>query len=434
VLHFAAYFGLIPAVAKLLDDGHNPNCQDTWDTTPLAYAAAMEQHETVKLLLNCTNTAVDCRDRAGYTPFLHISKNTEIKGADDLDTAISRSLLSTRQVDINARSQQRGFRALESALPNYWHDKGEGEFFNIAFLTFLLEYEDLNINYRRILSEERVATPIPVVISSGRLDVIKLMMTRRDLGLHPQWPDAWSPLMAAAHHCDASIIELLFQTGDMDINYRTSHGYTALYAIFCSSRLLSAGTRALELLLTAGADPDCRDSAGCSPLMLAARNGFDEAVKLLLATERVDVDSHNLARWTPLSIAALEGWHGREAVMEQLIDTGQVDVNCTQNGSSLLQRCILWTKWTSIEILLRHPSIDLNTKDHQEMTPLDIAILERDEVNRGPLTPSIASSKSSYSKTLPSKRMWTYIIDTGWKRDSWHSEPEQTEPDTDVAL
>jgi hypothetical protein len=51
-LHFAAYFGLIPIITKLLNEGHDPNAQDTWNTRPLAYAAVMRQHEAVKLLLD----------------------------------------------------------------------------------------------------------------------------------------------------------------------------------------------------------------------------------------------------------------------------------------------------------------------------------------------------------------------------------------------
>ena len=69
-------------------------------------------------------------------------------------------------------------------------------------------------------------------------------------------------------------------------------------------------------------------------MSLAAGNGHEALVKQLLDTKQVDVDSKDNDGRTPLSWAAL---HGQEATVKQLIDTKQVDVDSKDNdGRTLL--------------------------------------------------------------------------------------------------
>ncbi|KAH0565547.1 hypothetical protein GP486_001060 [Trichoglossum hirsutum] len=67
------------------------------------------------------------------------------------------------------------------------------------------------------------------------------------------------------------------------------------------------------------------DSESRTPLSRAAEKGHEAVVKLLLATEKVDVDSKN-SRWgrTPLSWAAE---NGHEAVVKLLLVTQKVDID-----------------------------------------------------------------------------------------------------------
>jgi ankyrin repeat protein len=267
----------------------------------------MRQYKAVKLLLNSPKIIVDCRDKDGYTPFLRTAENTAIKGINDLDVAISQTLLSTNQVDINTETGE-GIRALAYAISNSCQS------LDTIFLKSLMKYEELDISYLRTKGSLVESTPFMKAITSGSLDAVQIMMTRRDLALLPKSPGGWSLLMSAAYCCDAKVIDLLLQTGYMDVNYKTSEGHSALHVKFHGVKIELAGTRAsglfstraLELPLSAGADPDSRDSNGCTPLMLAARNGCHEAVKLLLETREVLVDRHNLTGWSALSIAALE--------------------------------------------------------------------------------------------------------------------------------
>ncbi|KAK2017089.1 hypothetical protein LZ32DRAFT_577078, partial [Colletotrichum eremochloae] len=66
-----------------------------------------------------------------------------------------------------------------------------------------------------------------------------------------------------------------------------------------------------------------RDWIGMTPLSVAALRGRKEVVKMLLDTDKVEVDTRENDGLTPLSLAAKEG---HKEVVKVLLDTGKVDV------------------------------------------------------------------------------------------------------------
>lgn len=74
------------------------------------------------------------------------------------------------------------------------------------------------------------------------------------------------------------------------------------------------------LLETDKADVDARDRDGRTPQLWAARNGHEAVVKLLLETGKADVDAWDRSGRTPLSWAAK---YGHEAVVKLLLETGK---------------------------------------------------------------------------------------------------------------
>lgn len=92
----------------------------------------------------------------------------------------------------------------------------------------------------------------------------------------------------------------------------------------------------VSLLLEADdINPNLTDNlGGRSPLACFARDGYDEAVELLLSDTRVDPDSKDHAGHTPLSTAVSQGENG---IVRQLIATEKVDVHWPgPHGDSLL--------------------------------------------------------------------------------------------------
>ncbi|KAI9764578.1 MAG: hypothetical protein M1839_005804, partial [Geoglossum umbratile] len=82
--------------------------------------------------------------------------------------------------------------------------------------------------------------------------------------------------------------------------------------------------RTIKGLLKNGYNPDLQDSYGRMPLSWAAERGREGVVKLLLATEKVDLDSKDTSGQTPLSLAAERG---HEAVVKLLLATEKVDLD-----------------------------------------------------------------------------------------------------------
>ncbi|KAH7230663.1 heterokaryon incompatibility protein-domain-containing protein, partial [Fusarium redolens] len=76
----------------------------------------------------------------------------------------------------------------------------------------------------------------------------------------------------------------------------------------------------IKLLLGTGkVDPDAKDEDGLTPLSRAAQNGYETIVKLLLGTGKVDPDAKSKRGETPLSRAAQ---NGHETIVKLLLGTG----------------------------------------------------------------------------------------------------------------
>jgi ankyrin repeat protein len=103
--------------------------------------------------------------------------------------------------------------------------------------------------------------------------------------------------------------------------------------------------------------------------------GYEAVVKLLLATERVDVNSKDTKYGqTPLWMAAVGG---HEAVVKLLLEKG-VDPNLKptsgySDGRTPLSIAAAVGHEKVVKLLLANDGVDLNSKDNNSRTPLSIA-------------------------------------------------------------
>ncbi|KAI9781623.1 MAG: hypothetical protein M1839_005840 [Geoglossum umbratile] len=115
-------------------------------------------------------------------------------------------------------------------------------------------------------------------------------------------------------------------------------------------------------------NPDLQDSDGRTPLSWAAWNGHGAVVKLLLATEKVDLDSKDSDRRTPLLQAAQKG---HEAVVKLLLPMEKVDLDSKDSGG---RTPLSWAAWNGheavVKLLLATEKVDLDSKDSDGRTPL----------------------------------------------------------------
>ncbi|RYC81153.1 hypothetical protein BFJ63_vAg15952 [Fusarium oxysporum f. sp. narcissi] len=122
------------------------------------------------------------------------------------------------------------------------------------------------------------------------------------------------------------------------------------------------------LLATEGVDVNLKDDYGRTPLSWASENGHEEIVKLLLATEGVDVDSKDDYGRTPLSWAAGKG---HVDIVKLLLVIEKVDVDSKdEHGRTPL----LWASMNGhvdiVKLLLQTEKVDVDSKAEDGITPL----------------------------------------------------------------
>ncbi|KAM0147032.1 hypothetical protein ACHAQE_010459 [Botrytis cinerea] len=138
--------------------------------------------------------------------------------------------------------------------------------------------------------------------------------------------------------------------------------------------LLATSQAVVKLLLATGqVEVDSKDESNRTPLSWAAENGYKAVVKLLLATGQVEVNSKdNECNQTPLSWAA---GNGHEAIVKLLLATGQVEVD--SKDSLYNQTPLSWAAKNGhkavVKLLLATGQVEVDWKDKSNQTPLWLA-------------------------------------------------------------
>ena len=126
-----------------------------------------------------------------------------------------------------------------------------------------------------------------------------------------------------------------------------------------------------------GCEINPSDFAGHTPLLWAAKNGHDGAVKLLLDREDVDPNRPNNNSSTPLSWAAI---NGHEEVIKLLLGRKDIDPNHPDNQDNTP---LSWAADKGheevVKLLLGRNDVDPNRPDENGRTPLGCAAVQGHE-------------------------------------------------------
>jgi ankyrin repeat protein len=128
----------------------------------------------------------------------------------------------------------------------------------------------------------------------------------------------------------------------------------------------------VQLLLTTGkVEPDSKDEYKRTPLSYAARGGYEAVVQLLLATGKVEPDSKDEFDQTPLSYTAERG---HEAIVQLLLATSKVE----PDSKDVLDRTPLSYAAERgheaiAQLLLATGKVEPDSKDVLDRTPLSYA-------------------------------------------------------------
>ncbi|KAI0118811.1 ankyrin repeat-containing domain protein [Nemania sp. FL0031] len=359
------------AVELLLSRGADPNTRDYDDGwTSLAFAAAQGQTEaTVKLLLTW-GSDVNATDSGGCTPLMlavMISSNEETV-----------KLLLAQGADLNARDND-GCTSLVLAA---------GISDNVATLELLLAKDNTHLNAR----DANGRTPLILAAEGGDEAMVELLLSEKDVDLNAKDHRGRTPLMAAVVRGGGNekVVALLLAQDGVDPNARDNNGYTPLWVAMnayenratidllldCDSIDLFAtdncGLTALSFMVQKDEhkvvmklfNPRAVGMRRRTLLSQAAETGDEVAVRWLLRRHTTDPNARDSDGRTPLWWAAEKG-HYR--VAKQLV-----------HRDTFTLHMLIWERSQSSIQLLLDAGYNVNTRDSNGMTPIQLAVQVKD--------------------------------------------------------
>lgn len=176
--------------------------------------------------------------------------------------------------------------------------------------------------------------------------------------------DGMTALMVACAERNESLQRLLLQRGAR-VNVANDRGGTPLMYSATVGDL-----EAVEFLMERGAVIDASATNGWTALTLAAARGFDEVATVLLA-HGADPNVRDIYGWTPLMRAVQ---HERRAVIKVLLGSDRVDLDVqNENGHTALHHTAL-EGLTEIARMLVARGANTALRDHSGRTSLALAI------------------------------------------------------------
>ena len=216
-----------------------------------------------------------------------------------------------------------------------------------------------NIKLVQMLYRGLRITPLLHAIDLEQKDLVKALLSA---GVDVNETDRWrTPLNTAINSRNREIVQLLLDTGKVDINRPADLGLPAI--VLAASRGLQS---IVELLLKSkNIDVNIKDLHGRTALTSAAQNGYTDLVELILASGS-DPNSKNGMGETALMIAAEKG---NITVVKLLVNNSNVDLNAnTGFGRTALMIAADWGRKEVVKLFVENKDVDLNAKDSQGMT------------------------------------------------------------------
>ncbi len=132
--------------------------------------------------------------------------------------------------------------------------------------------------------------------------------------------------------------------------------------------------KSLKRILKDGADPNCENGFGNSPLHVACFRESIESIKILLK-HGAEINKEGMFRATPLHKLCSYARHITVDCVKILLDKG-ADCNIKDiSGRIPLHYAVMWSNIGVVKLLVEAGSF-LDTKDNMGLTPWDVALTE----------------------------------------------------------
>lgn len=204
-LHLAAWLGLTEIMGRLIADGHNPECKDSRDRSPLSWAAERGHGSVVRLLLARPDVKTESQDDRGRTPLLWAAKQGH--------EAVVRLLLE--QPDVKTESKDDRGRTPLSWAARQGHD---------AVARVLLAHPDVKADSQ----DDMGYTPLSWAAEKGHEAMVRLLLARPDVQGDSRDHIGCTPLWYAAARGHVAVVRLLLARPDVKADSQDYSGRTPL--------------------------------------------------------------------------------------------------------------------------------------------------------------------------------------------------------------
>ena len=338
----AATFGKHDVVRLLIEHGANANAPQIDGWILLTYAVKHGALANVQALLGIPQIDIDAKNTNGSTTLMVATNDSK----DDVVKA-----LIDHGADVNI-TDKNDWTPLMCAAK-----KGD-----LRIVQALLSAPHININSKNTSG----STALMVAIENTRDEVVKALINK---GANVNAADnkGWTPLLFAAQEGYLKIVQALLSAPEIDINARKPSVGTALMVAVDNGK-----DDVVKALIDYNANANIADKHGWTPLILAAKKGYLTITKTLLSAPNIDIDARKPDVGTALMVAAD---NGEDDIVKVLIDHG-ADVNITDDDN--------WTPliWAAeqgylpiVKTLLSAPQIDINAKRINGKTALYLPVI-----------------------------------------------------------
>ncbi|KAH1515598.1 hypothetical protein KXW39_000831 [Aspergillus fumigatus] len=298
----ATYAGRGSAVARLLQENDlEIDVPDTFHgSTPFALAVANGNVDIAKVLLDTNEVNINFQDRQGRTPLHHAVLSKQRSSL--------LLLLSRKEIDIQIYDEARctplwcasecgnldaaQLLIMYGANPNIPDFHGTTPLNNAisqrdtAMVELLLNQHNLEIP-SHVRWEGRAQPLLCAAVCLGDANILRTLLCHvaevNTYNYH-----GYQPLLLAARKGDSSMVKLLLNHKDIDVNKRgdARYGFTALHQAAYDGCLSIVNI----LLAHPGIDINAKDKWETTPLWWATKNNHCLVVESLLAESTLDLD------------------------------------------------------------------------------------------------------------------------------------------------
>ncbi|XP_067660904.1 ankyrin repeat domain-containing protein 50-like [Haliotis asinina] len=340
--------------------------------TPVIVAAERGQKEVVELLVK-HGADLSLSERSGGNILHHVCQRGHYK--------LVKYVLSLNMVDIHSRwwmkrtpvmvAAKYGHKEVVKLLVNHGANllqsdkRGDNILHLVCFaghsdiVKYILSLNSVNINSRGWKGR----TPVMVAAERGHKEVVELLVNHGvNLSLCKRSGSNILHLACCVGHFD--VVKYVLSLNSVDIN---SRGWKGRTPVMVGAK--HGHKEVVKLLVNHGANVLLSDKRGDNILHLVCFAGHSDVVKYILSLNSVDIDSRGWKGRTPVMIAAEQG---HKEVVELLVNHG-TDFSLSENVWNILQNACYHGQLDLVKYVPSLNSVEIKSRGLKKRAPVMIA-------------------------------------------------------------